>query len=264
MATFNTVDDLIRILDSSPELLEALRSRLLTKELLELPQRFSEYAAVTDRRLEALEKATEALLEQARITNQRLDRLEEDVAVLKEDVAVLKEDVEVLKEDVAVLKEDVAVLKDDVASLRGDALEAKLATKMIPLVSREFNVRRVYPIWAPGIIAPAGRTMEFEKRMENAVDDGIITDEDETRLRVTDFIMHSQRKEDRSILWFAVEASGVINNTDITRARQSAQVINKIYGEDAIPLVYGYRIYNEQKELASHEGVRVFLDPDAR
>ena len=72
MTTINTIEDLIRLLDEHPEWAEALRARLLTRELLEVP--------------ETLARFIEA-------ANARFDRLESDVAVLKEDVAVLKEDV---------------------------------------------------------------------------------------------------------------------------------------------------------------------------
>lgn len=147
--------------------------------------------------------------------------------------------------------------------LWGNGLEAKLSTKLIPLTSREFDVRRVYPIWAPGIGAKDHRTQAFENTMEQAAEGGIITDEEETRLRVTDLVLRSQRKVDRSTLWFAVEASGVINYEDITRARRSANAIAKMYEQNAVPMVYGYQIQDEQRELADQLEVRVFLDPDA-
>ena len=44
-----TVEDLIRVLDDDPELLEALRARLLTRELLEMPNILAQFAAKTDR-----------------------------------------------------------------------------------------------------------------------------------------------------------------------------------------------------------------------
>ncbi len=52
MTTINTVEDLIRALDENPQWLEILRARILTKEVLELPQRLAEFAAAADRRAE--------------------------------------------------------------------------------------------------------------------------------------------------------------------------------------------------------------------
>lgn len=52
MTTINTVEDLIRALDENPQWLEILRARILTKEVLELPQRLAEFAVASDRRAE--------------------------------------------------------------------------------------------------------------------------------------------------------------------------------------------------------------------
>ena len=149
-----------------------------------------------------------------------------------------------------------------VDSLRGQTLEQRLPTQIPPLVDLQLDVRRVYPIWAPGILATNPRTQAFENRLEQAAEDGVISDDDETRLRVTDLILRSQRKADRSTLWFAVESSGIINYEDITRANRSANAIAKIYEQDAVPIVYGFQIQDEQKELADQLEVTVFLDTD--
>ncbi|MCY4654281.1 MAG: hypothetical protein OXC95_14095, partial [Dehalococcoidia bacterium] len=153
-------------------------------------------------------------------------------------------------------------LQTTVDSLRGAALEARLTRKLSPLVSREFDVIRVYPIWIPDAIAFGRNTQDFRDRVERAAEEGVISDDDETRLSVTDLIIRSRRKLDRSTLWFAVEASGVINNDDVTRARRSADIIAKVYKQDTVALVYGYRIHDQQRKLADELEVRVYIDPD--
>lgn len=45
MSTINTMEDLIQILDEHPEWLEALRTRILTRELLDLPHNFAMFVA---------------------------------------------------------------------------------------------------------------------------------------------------------------------------------------------------------------------------
>ena len=54
----------------------------------------------------------------------------------------------------------------------------------------------------------------------------------------------------------------LLDGDDITRSQQSANAINKIYGQDAVPIVYGYRIHEDQMRLAQELGVQVYLDPD--
>ena len=58
----NTIEDLVRIMDNHPEWVEAMRVRLLSREVLELPQtmaRLTEtvdsFDASTNKRLDAIE-----------------------------------------------------------------------------------------------------------------------------------------------------------------------------------------------------------------
>ena len=64
MTTINDIADLVRILDEKPEWLAEIRTRVLSRELLDLPEEFArfvaevrQFIAATDRRLTALEAA---------------------------------------------------------------------------------------------------------------------------------------------------------------------------------------------------------------
>ena len=106
-----------------------------------MPQRFAEYTKVTDKRLGTIE--------------QKLDTLTGRVGTGTD---------------------EVHTLTDRVDTLRGYGLEAKLTTKIPPLVSREFDVWRVYPIWLPGITPDNPRTQAFENAIEQAAENGDDTD----------------------------------------------------------------------------------------
>ena len=56
MTTINTVDDLIRALDENPEWVEPLRARLLTPELLEMPQTLAKLAVTMHQQFEEVNK----------------------------------------------------------------------------------------------------------------------------------------------------------------------------------------------------------------
>ncbi len=250
MTTINTIDDLLRLLDENEQFRDAVRYRILTEDLIKLPQEFREFKENTENRLDSLET--------------KMDGLTTKVDGLQTDVGKLQTDVGNLQTDMGNLTTKVDGLTTTVDKLRGDGLEGRLTGLIPPLLSREFDVRRVYPMWASRTLAANERRDEFEKILEEASDSGRITDEEETRLQVTDLIVRSQRKSDKSTLWFAVEASGVISDEDVTRVRRSANALNRIYGQDAIPLVYGYEISDENKALASEHEVHVFLNPDRR
>ena len=223
MVSISTSDDLIRAIRENPEFRATVRRELLTEELLEVPAR-----------LRALTTTVEGL------------------------AATVGE----LQATVRGLAVTVEHLGNTTAELRGDMLESKLTNKIPPLIAREFDVRRVYPIWTDGLLPINPRIEEFERAIEEASDNLTITDDDETRLRVTDLIVRALRKSDRSTLWFAVKASGSIGDGDITRARHSADILRTIFGQDAMPLVYGYQVSGRSRELANELQVTVFLDAD--
>ena len=262
MTTINTTDDLLTLLRENHEFREAVRQAILTEELLSLPAVFSAFASEIRSDIKRLEQGQQELRGSVKQLEEGQQELRGSVKQLEEGQRELRGSVKRLEEGQQELRTGQRELKSSVDALRGSSLEQKLKTKLIPLVSREFNVKRTYPIWAPGIFVMYGSAKEFDDRMVQAAESGIISEDDEDRLRVTDFIMRSQRKADRSTLWFAVEASGVINDDDITRAKKSAEVITKLYGQTAIPLVYGYQIHEEQAKLARDLDVPVFIDAD--
>ena len=225
MVTINNTDDFIRALRQNPEFHAAARRELLTEELLALPQRLSQYAEGTDRRLDSLEKGQRRL----------------EVGMRR--------------------------LENQVNSLRGDALETKMPTKLCDMLSDELNLRRLQIFWmARYQTPPMSRSEQFAQTLEDATDSGTITDAQEGRLFRTDLIVRSVRESDEGRLWIAAEASGVIDQDDISRARQSALALTRIYGEDAIPVVYGYRISDRQREQAAAtselQRVHIFLEHD--
>ena len=281
MTTVNDIQDLVRIIEEHPEWRSELQRVLLTQQLLEVPDRLDrltatvevladtaaallQHAEATNTRLSSIEQSVEALLKHAEATNKRLDNLE----VRMDGVETRLDGVETRLSDVETRLGDVETrlgrVEETTNALRGDVLEVRLTNKIPPLVSRHFDVRRIYPVWSDGFLPANPRIQDFQTSVEGATDEGKITDDDETRLKVTDLIVRSQRKSDGSTLWFAIEASGVIGDEDITRAKQSSDVLRKVYNQDAMPLVYGYHISDTDRDLANQLNVRVFLDPDRR
>ena len=83
----HTFEDILRILDDHPEWVEELRARLLTRELLELPDVFAKFVSETDRRFEEINRRFDAL---AADTNRRFDEHSRDIRKLQDDVGILK------------------------------------------------------------------------------------------------------------------------------------------------------------------------------
>lgn len=90
MTTIHTIEDLMRILDEHPQWLEAMRARLLTRELIELPQRFAEFASSTNARFDNHEKRLDGLDKRFDGVDKRFDRVESRLGGLERDIAPLK------------------------------------------------------------------------------------------------------------------------------------------------------------------------------
>ena len=132
MTTVNNFVDILRIIREQPEWGEALRSALLSKEVLELPQRLAEFSEAANKRFDKLEGDVGELKGgQARLEGDVAElkkgqaRLEGDVAELKTGQARLEGDVAGLKTGQARLEGDVAELKEGQARLEGDVAELK-------------------------------------------------------------------------------------------------------------------------------------------
>ena len=82
-----TVEDMVRVLDEHPQWLEALRARLLTRELLALPQILADFITVTDRRFAEVDR--------------RFDELERQMGELRTD---LERQMDQLRTDIGPLK----------------------------------------------------------------------------------------------------------------------------------------------------------------
>ena len=97
MATINTIEDLIQLLDDNPRWLEALRVRLLTRELIELPEKFAAFVEATNQRFDRIEGRLDRGDARMDRMERRLDRLTDDVGMLKgayaRDVALREADV---------------------------------------------------------------------------------------------------------------------------------------------------------------------------
>ena len=125
MATnINDIEDLMRILDENPEWVEALRARLLTRELVELPQKFVELSqkfAELSQKFAELVATVRELADELRATNRRLDRLQDDVGWLKGRIIydIVRNDAALIADEMGFVFEKALVRADLMKLTRG-------------------------------------------------------------------------------------------------------------------------------------------------
>ena len=87
MTTINNIEDLVELLDKNPRWLDAVRARVLTRELIELPQTLARFAAGTNERFDKVEGEMNERFDKV---DQRFDKVEGDISGLRDDIAPLK------------------------------------------------------------------------------------------------------------------------------------------------------------------------------
>ena len=272
MTTMDTVEDFLRILRERPDVREAVRREILTEEILALPQTVAEIATMVRElvrvqaehtaRIESLGTAVKGLKADMVEVKADVKGLKTDMVEVKADVKGLKTDMVEVKADVKGLKTDVSDLQTKVGGLMGSDLERRILTLLPPLLSQRLGLRRTRTIHHPNL-TPSLESA-FIASIESAADETRITDSDEERLRVTDLILHARRKDDGAEVWIAVEASGTIGQDDVDRASQSAGALQAAFEEDAVAVVVGYRIREEDRERAEADGVTVLVVEEPR
>lgn len=199
-----TFEDILKALKENPEWLEELRRIILTEELIALPQKFQRF----------LENDFKPL-------KLKVDKIDQDVKVLKEDVKVLKEDVEILKKDVKILKEDVAELK-------GDNFERKVRERAPSYFGRLIRRCRVLSI------------EDLAEVLEVAVEKGFISEDDKSKALDIDVVVTGILKSDKEQkVVLAAEISQRVDRVDVERAYERSLIIGKALALPALPVVIG-------------------------
>ncbi len=306
MTTINTIEDLIRLLDEHPEWAEALRVRLLTRDLLELPSKVDALATRVDERFAQVAETIANLAETvdarfaqvaktianlAETLDARFAQVAETIANLAETVdarfvqvaetiANLAETVDArfaqVAETIANLAESVDTrfaqvderfaqvdarfdrvdarldgMADDIGRLNGFMLESRLHLRVIPLVSQKLGLRRAEILLGP----VHGIHPELRDPLEDAVDRREISDDEELRVSVTDFVIRAIRRDTRDPIWVAIEASNGVDSRDIDRVQETANVLASVFGVEAVGMVAGYGIGDPALQRANDENV---------
>ena len=212
MTTINTIEDLIRVLDENPEWAEALRSRLLTQELLELPARFAEYVEANDKRMEAVEA--------------RLARLEQTLADFMEATA---RQFETVNAHLQALDRRMGRFEDDMARFRSRHA-SEMVKEQSDIIADELGYQKTRTLTRHDLL-----------QMVNAADTEGISANDLRSFRRADLIMEAVENSTGESCYLAVEISFTVNGRDTTRAIRNAKFLTRFTGLRANPVVSGLR-----------------------
>ena len=265
MTTVNDFTDILRIIREQPEWAEALRAALLSKDVLEMPQRlskltaaFTEFAAATERRFAALEgDVTELKAGQARLESDVAglkagqSRLEGDVAGLKAGQARLESDVAELKAGQSRLESTVSHLQGQVGNLRGSSYQLNVKTKIASIVTQRLGLDEIRVL--KGSLAADDNA--FFRLLLNAVAQDIISEQERREVLSADIILQGRRQPGDSLLYMVLEVSITVAGDDIARANERAGILARAVREETIPAVVSAHMDSARQGLAEERNV---------
>ena len=244
MTTINDISDLIRIIRQDPEWAEALRSVLLSKELLALPETFAAFVSETR--------------ENSRLTNQRLHSIETNIAGIKTNIAGIKTNIAGIKTNVADIASSQASMGGDLSRLADRDYES-YAVRRTPLMAANLmdllNVKT---------LSSASETQWLDDLALRAQLEGNITHDEALQLQATDLVLEGstspanmtpslnieiqetnpEREGRGPELYLLAEISVTIQERDVTRAVDRAAILQKATGTKTQPLAIGTALEN--------------------
>ena len=251
MATkIDTIEDLMRVLDSNPEWLEAMRSRLLTRELLAMPQILADFVETTNRRFDEMDRRFEGVDRRFEGVDRRfegVDRRFEEVDRRFEGVDRRFEEVNSRLDG---MDRRLQRLDDRTGILLG-AHARNEALKEIGLLSSDMGMAKMRRLWS----------MEDVNALVQAGDTSGIPANELRSFRRADAIVEVEDGDGRTC-YIAAEVSFTVNGRDTTRAVRNAKYVTRFTGERCYPVVMGVHIDEQVLETVESGAVYWYqMDP---
>ena len=232
MAVINTVEDLIRVMDEHPEWLDAMRSRLLTSGVIEMPQRleaYKQHLKKIDRRLEAYEQHLKKV-------DRRLEALERRLEAYEQHLKKIDRRLEALERRLDRQSTDMSFIKGELFERRALRTAEVIASEMGLTRKRTLtgdDIKELIETHDTSDIAP-GRLKSFH---------------------LMDLAMEAVDQEGNPC-WIVAEASCTVDMRDTTRALENARLLTRFTGLPARAAVIG--IHKDDRIIEQIEAGDVF------
>ena len=263
MIRIDTIEDLVRVLDDHPDWLEAVRTRLLSRELLELPSKFASFVAETQAFREEMQTfvaETQAFRREMVAFVAEMKEFKAEmvafVAEMKEFVAEMKEfkaEMTTFKADTKTFEADTTTFKaemhdfvaatnrqfqsirDDLGVLKG-AHARNAAERNLGLIARSMGLRQ-------------RRVLDGGELFDLASAAGADMSDDAIRSYVQADLVFEAENEQGATEYVAVEVSYTANGRDTARAMRNAGFLSRFTGSACRPAVASLRLDERIAEL---------------
>ena len=225
MTTINNIEDFIRVLDEHPQWLEAARSRLLSRALLDLPEEFARFQAEVRRSAEAV--------------NQRLSNLEESLANLSGEVRLF---VAATDRRLSIVESDIGALKNQMGDIRG-RIVYDIVRDEAPLLAGNMGFQF-------SAILHRGDL----QRLTQSSDVSWMAPQDLQSFQRADLVIDAI-DPGGDPHYIVAEISYTVNGYDTRRAVRNAGYLSRITGVPATPAVAGVVLDHHIHDYVAAEGI---------
>ena len=260
-----TIADFERVLDENPQIRESIRRKLLTDEERELPR-------IVEQLTEQVRQLTQAVADGfAAAAADRAaiwQHVEKGFADATADRAAIKSEMAqgfaAAAADRAAIKADIVEIKADINRIDGRLdngfganYETKVNANIGSIAGAALGLRRVQVLKSVSV----PRDQNLSQLVDQAEDEGRISDAENDALWLLDLIFTGRRRTDHESVYIAAEVSITAGDGDVSRACDRAAILNTVLDADVVPALITARIDPERTQLAKATGVTVMIHP---
>ena len=175
------------------------------------------------------------------------------------DINEIRGDITRIDGSIARMGGEITGIRGDVGRLKGSDYERHVSRNFSGYASIAFRQRHNRRLRRNRLLhsKAQGIGVEFEELLSNAVDSGLISDEELSELGQADAVMSGQ--DETATVYFVGEISMTVNNSDIERAVIRASILHRATGSSALPMVIGETIPGPQEAQAERQQVEFIV-----
>ncbi len=239
MTTINNIADLVKIIREQPEWADAIRSILLSQELLDLPERFAKFVQRVDQKFDAIDQKFDDLTQDMNARFQEVDARFQEVNAQLQEVNVQLQG----------MNARFNLLEGQVGNLSGYVYEQRVRNGAL------VRAKNILGLEDPqlALTRDTGRTVELDRLVNRALSSGVISPEQEEELQETDIIIAGAGNRHATI-----EVSVTADNSDIQRARLCADILANVTGGEVTPVIITANLNEPQRLFAENQAVTIF------
>jgi hypothetical protein len=221
MIRIDTIEDLVRVLDDHPDWREAVWARLLSRELLDLPSRFSDF------------------VEETRAFHEEMTKFVAETKAFREEMTTFVAETKAFKAEmhdfVAATNRQFKSIRDDLGVLKG-AHARNAAERNLGLIARSMGLWR-------------RRVLDGEQLFDLAREAGADTGDGAVESYLQADLVFEAEDDRGATVYVTLEVSYTANGRDTARAMRNAELVARFTGSGCRAAVASLRVDDRIAEL---------------